>query len=108
MIKAGTTLMLENGQWSDTARYGPFIVLKDFSIDDTIEEWCGQRPPVDLIELNWALDENPKHRVHYDNVGTWVTWLIKQGYIIDAPLTRHINLGPHNDTIEANTDVEID
>lgn len=91
MPKAGELLIIEQGEFSDQSWHGPFRVLKDFSLNDTCEEWCGHRPPINLHDIDWEplLDPDLGFRVDHYN---FLAWLSQNGYIEDLD-ARVIHLG---------------
>jgi hypothetical protein len=73
-IKAGTTLILEHGEYSDYTFAGPFRVLKDFDQAEVCAEFRAQWKP-DPQE-DWR--DSPSE---YEFIG----WISKAGYVEDVP-----------------------
>jgi hypothetical protein len=70
IIKTGTVLTLENGEYSDFCYEGPFTVLKDFDQRAACEEFV---KPYDKDKLRWM------------GGAEFIAWLAREGYIEDTP-----------------------
>jgi hypothetical protein len=73
-IKAGATLVLETGEYSDYTFHGPFRVLRDFDQAEAVEQhkaaWrCDP-------EKSW--DDKP-------DTNSFIGWLNREGMIEDIP-----------------------
>ena len=82
LIKRGTILTLESGEYSDSAWHGPFNVLREFDQENVrdlfLGQWANQHP-----ELAWNRAE----------ILEFIAWLHRNGYIEDVPQAQSWHLG---------------
>lgn len=113
MLKTGQVVVFEQGEYSDFSYYGPFRVLKDFSIGRASEEWCGQRPPVDLYEIDLQdfdqensipkSEDGERPFFFITDLSSFVSWLNNTGYIEDLDNVETVDLGSYG-RLEYNGD----
>jgi hypothetical protein len=78
IVKSGTVLTLEHGEYSDFAYEGPFVVLRDFDQRGVCEEFTKTYTD---DELRWM------------SADVFTAWLSRNGYIVDPTISLRWCLG---------------
>lgn len=101
IIKAGTTLTLTHGEYSDFTYEGPFVVVRDFD----------QATALDTFRAWWAMEQSESidEAFSSDVRRKFIGWLHLGGFIEDVPTHVTWYLGaygfePREPALEAPTD----
>ncbi|MGD9670269.1 MAG: hypothetical protein AB7U75_14725 [Hyphomicrobiaceae bacterium] len=86
IIKAGTILTIETGEYSDFTYHGPFRVLVDLDKEGVAAEYAEHRPDK---YTNWPDRPLSNHN--------FVPFLIKKGYIEDIDEHESWHIGSYGE-----------